>query len=121
MNSLNCSLYGCDIEHIGDGLGLCVSCGGRFVLHQCSRHNGLSYYNGLAGFEGVEKWLPLLTPLISYSCPECSTAISLAEKAKQVPGAPNWVKELADGVEKVALVVGVVALAAVLFSPPRRA
>jgi hypothetical protein len=78
-------------------------------------------YNGLSGFESIEKWLPLLTPLISYACPECRAVINLAEEAKQIPGAPRWVKELANNAEKVALCVGVVALVALLVSQKRRA
>jgi hypothetical protein len=75
----------------------------------------------LSGFESVEKWLPLLTPFISYACPECRVVINLAEEAKQIPGAPGWVKDLANNAEKVALFVGVVALVVLLVSPKRGA
>ena len=113
MNSY-CQFYGCNVEHIGNGLGDCVNCGARFVLHRCS------YYDGLSGFETLEKWLPLLTPLISGACLECRAVINLAEEVKQIPGVPCWIKELANNAEKIALAVGVVALVALLASPRLR-
>jgi hypothetical protein len=113
MNSY-CYFYGCNVEHSSNGLGDCVNCGAHFVLHRCS------HYNGLSGFESLEKWLPLLTPLISGACPECRAVINLAEEVKQIHGVPRWIKELADNAEKIALAVGIAAFVVLLASPKLR-